>query len=388
MMKNKTIFLALFLTVLLHVLLIVALSSSEELKGFFSDKNGDCVPRAVQAVTVSESAVLEELEKINNEEKYYTEKNAQMQTQLDELQQQHRQELAQQKVRLQHQTDQANETLQAIVKEKQQQQKVIEQKQQQEQQQQEKLAKLQQDIQEYERLKKARSSELKQLNQQAQDLKNAKNIEQKRLNDLKQQQQALDKKQRREQQQKQQQAEQQRIAKQREAEKQRQIAERKKQAEAQKRLAAEKQRRLEAERQAEIKAQYEAELAAEQKEMQRLQNQEKRVFEENAVNKAKAQIQAKIQRKWLRPEGLPSGLYCTLEIRTAPSGDVIKARVIKSSGNIAFDRSAEGAVYDASPLPVPTDKNLFNGIYADGTKFDGFRLSKIVFDPERITTSR
>ncbi len=39
---------------------------------------------------------------------------------------------------------------------------------------------------------------------------------------------------------------------------------------------------------------------------------------------------------------------------------MVDARVIRGSGNAAFDRSAEGAVRKASPLPLPTDAKLFS----------------------------
>ena len=41
-----------------------------------------------------------------------------------------------------------------------------------------------------------------------------------------------------------------------------------------------------------------------------------------------------------------------------PGGDVTSVQVIKSSGDTAFDRSAEAAVYKASPLPMPDDPRV------------------------------
>jgi colicin import membrane protein len=38
-----------------------------------------------------------------------------------------------------------------------------------------------------------------------------------------------------------------------------------------------------------------------------------------------------------------------------PGGDVASARVIESSGDPVFDRSAENAVLRAAPLPMPED---------------------------------
>jgi colicin import membrane protein len=38
-----------------------------------------------------------------------------------------------------------------------------------------------------------------------------------------------------------------------------------------------------------------------------------------------------------------------------PGGDVKNVKIVKSSGNAVFDRSAESAVYKAAPLPQPSD---------------------------------
>jgi colicin import membrane protein len=47
-----------------------------------------------------------------------------------------------------------------------------------------------------------------------------------------------------------------------------------------------------------------------------------------------------------------------VEVRLIPSGEVIDAQIVRSSGNPAFDRSVEAAVFKASPLPVPPDREV------------------------------
>ena len=56
----------------------------------------------------------------------------------------------------------------------------------------------------------------------------------------------------------------------------------------------------------------------------------------------------------------------------AASGDVLTVAVVRSSGNDLFDRSVENAVYKASPLPLPEEKDLF----------DYFRDIEFLFNPE------
>lgn len=84
-------------------------------------------------------------------------------------------------------------------------------------------------------------------------------------------------------------------------------------------------------------------------------------------------IKQKVTQNWIRPVGIRKGLRCTVHVRVTPGGQVIEARVIQSSGNPAFDRSAESAVHKATPLPVPTDPRLFEA---------HFREFNFVFNPE------
>ena len=42
-----------------------------------------------------------------------------------------------------------------------------------------------------------------------------------------------------------------------------------------------------------------------------------------------------------------------------PGGEVVEARITRSSGNSVFDRRAETAMSKASPLPVPDNPRIF-----------------------------
>lgn len=144
----------------------------------------------------------------------------------------------------------------------------------------------------------------------------------------------------------------------------------KKRIEEEKRLAKlEKQRKLELKKQQEKKAREEAErkvveqrLAAERR--RQAEQERARAAAANRANKeianAKVLIQQKVNRNWLRPSAIVKGLSCRIQVKLIPGGDVVDARVIRSSGNPAFDRSAEIAVRKASPLPLPTDPKLFS----------------------------
>jgi len=78
-----------------------------------------------------------------------------------------------------------------------------------------------------------------------------------------------------------------------------------------------------------------------------------------AVASFSDKIRQKVERNWRPPPGNIAGLACDVRVRLIPGGDVVDARVIKSSGNTVFDRSVELATRKASPLPLPRDPSMF-----------------------------
>lgn len=83
-------------------------------------------------------------------------------------------------------------------------------------------------------------------------------------------------------------------------------------------------------------------------------------------------IQARIRNNWVKAYGIPDGLDCQIEVVTGNSGDIERIKIVKSSGNAAFDRSAEAAVLKSSPLPLPQDASARKE----------FRQFKFTFAPE------
>lgn len=157
--------------------------------------------------------------------------------------------------------------------------------------------------------------------------------------------------------------------------KQQQVAEQKRQDDL---LKAKENKRLETKRKAEEKRR-ESERNAEQKRKHALEAKKKSEEAEKAallIKQAEAAsakiqqdkkatlsatvaIQQKVNQRWIKPQTSKQGLRCTIRVKLLPSGDVMNAAVIKTSGDSVFDRSAENAVRKASPLPVPRDRNLF-----------------------------
>ncbi len=77
------------------------------------------------------------------------------------------------------------------------------------------------------------------------------------------------------------------------------------------------------------------------------------------IDQYRARILMAIGKQWLIPEGADPRISCVFTIDVTPAGAVSHAQLIHSSGNAALDRSAETAIYKASPLSVPKDPSVF-----------------------------
>lgn len=86
-------------------------------------------------------------------------------------------------------------------------------------------------------------------------------------------------------------------------------------------------------------------------------------------------IHQAIRREWNRPPSARNGMEARLRIMLAPTGELLAVTVIDSSGNAAFDRSAEQAVRKVRKFPVPQDRTLFEA---------QFRRFTTLFRPEDL----
>ena len=95
------------------------------------------------------------------------------------------------------------------------------------------------------------------------------------------------------------------------------------------------------------------------------------------VQSGMAIIQEAVQSVWSRPPSARNGMRAILQIRMLPTGELIDAVITESSGDPAFDRSAENAVYSAAPFrelqALPS--NVFN---------ENFRSLSLIFQPEDL----
>lgn len=122
------------------------------------------------------------------------------------------------------------------------------------------------------------------------------------------------------------------------------------------------------------------ELEAKREREKELQEQLEQERLQQRVNAALAQyipiIRQKVSRNWNRPAGLRDDIEAHVNVRLSPTGEVLSAQVVKSSGNPVFDRSVENAVLKASPLPIPQEKGVN----------EEFRNLTLKFKPEELVS--
>lgn len=76
------------------------------------------------------------------------------------------------------------------------------------------------------------------------------------------------------------------------------------------------------------------------------------------VARYKDMISAKISHNIVMPPDVPENAEAKFMVIVLPGGTVVDVKLLKSSGNAAYDSAAEHAIYKAQPLPLPQDAAL------------------------------
>ena len=88
-----------------------------------------------------------------------------------------------------------------------------------------------------------------------------------------------------------------------------------------------------------------------------------------------AAIYGAIVAEWSRPPSARNDMQARFRVELVPSGDLLAVTLVDSSGNAAFDRSAEAAVRKVGRFEVPTEHRLFEA---------KFRRFTLLFKPEDL----
>jgi len=89
------------------------------------------------------------------------------------------------------------------------------------------------------------------------------------------------------------------------------------------------------------------------------------------VDEYKAKIINKIRRNIVKPPDVRDDARAEFRVTLLPDGSVLPPKLIRSSGNAAYDNAVERAIVKSQPLPLPPDVKLFNR----------FRVLMLVFRP-------
>ena len=136
-----------------------------------------------------------------------------------------------------------------------------------------------------------------------------------------------------------------------------------------------RQRELEEQRQREAEAQRQREIAAEQ---ERRRQEETAAVAAAAAEVARSEfemIQAYtgvihdlVQQNWSRPPSARNGMTAVFRIQMVPTGDILDVSIVQSSGDAAFDRSAETAIFrvgrftELQGMPIRMFNNNFRSL--------------------------
>ena len=101
----------------------------------------------------------------------------------------------------------------------------------------------------------------------------------------------------------------------------------------------------------------------------------KEVIQEDNARAYVQDIYQTIVGNWSRPPSARNEMEAKLLVELIPTGEVVLVTLLSSSGNSAFDRSAEAAVRKSRRFRVPDDHSLFE---------NRFRKFTLLFKPEDL----
>lgn len=78
---------------------------------------------------------------------------------------------------------------------------------------------------------------------------------------------------------------------------------------------------------------------------------------QDQISQYASMMMKKVTQNWRKPLGMEaSSLSCLIEVQLLPTGEVLEAHVVETSGSLEFDRSAELGVLKSSPFTMPPDE--------------------------------
>jgi colicin import membrane protein len=75
-----------------------------------------------------------------------------------------------------------------------------------------------------------------------------------------------------------------------------------------------------------------------------------------------ARIQQKVRQNWILPQDLQGNPEAIFEVVQLPTGEVLSVKIVKPSGNGAYDEAVHRAILKSSPLPLPASREHFSRV--------------------------
>ena len=73
------------------------------------------------------------------------------------------------------------------------------------------------------------------------------------------------------------------------------------------------------------------------------------------INRYSALMQEELQSNFIAPIGAAQDSSAEINIQLDEAGNVLSSRIVRGSGNFAYDQAVLAAVGKSSPLPMPKD---------------------------------
>jgi colicin import membrane protein len=98
---------------------------------------------------------------------------------------------------------------------------------------------------------------------------------------------------------------------------------------------------------------------AEARQRRQLQAEQSSAENRRALAEYMNNVRRKIRNNVSLPAGIQGNPEARFNVTQLPTGEVLEVRLVRSSGNAALDTAVERAIRKSSPLPKPSQPDLF-----------------------------
>ncbi len=106
----------------------------------------------------------------------------------------------------------------------------------------------------------------------------------------------------------------------------------------------------------EMARQMREELDAETSQLSALQTRAKASQQQRVVRDFQERIRAKIRNALVMPRNLKGDAEVVFQVNLLPNGEVLRVKLVRTSGQPLYDSAVERALFKASPLPLPKER--------------------------------